>query len=369
MHQNSSAPTEHGPLTGCWTRRRYFVEEGLIQPLPRGATEEYDPFISYYGSDSTWSGRSLYLELLELDIGSEHAIEGFTSRWGLLGLYQHRLVQIRRAEADLDLSTKIDRVPEYLVEHFEAPSSTPEWVNVERWWLTREQLETDPEGAKRFFRAWLNTRKPHTVASAIVASSEGYYEELPLGDYAQRFFPHPPKLSLDSEKVFQMLRSTAQALEDDDFRAVDQIEQVKQLIASVPRLGSKWFWERLCEPVDEFRQAVEELRSVFAGCTDREDKLAVGLAMQTCTRHIRRVHPIPHFEEGALTWRWSFPSLLAAAYMMLFLDVAVEGRKLRYCEGCGKSFVADRSDKRFCGRACQNRSNQRRYRQRAGGDE
>lgn len=70
-----------------WVKRRYYVEDGYLKPIPGSKADPYDPFTT---------DPPPYLELAALDLEDERAVEGFVSRFGLLGLFQ----QQRHEEAE-----------------------------------------------------------------------------------------------------------------------------------------------------------------------------------------------------------------------------------------------------------------------------
>ena len=117
-----------------WVRRRYYVENGYIRPVVGSKVEYYDPFEeAYFDANTPREGTSLYLELIALDLEDIPAIERFTSRWGLLGLCQHRLLQHRRVMTDEDRDEVIADTP-------------PEWVTEEQFSSASSAIAT---GARR----------------------------------------------------------------------------------------------------------------------------------------------------------------------------------------------------------------------------
>src|SRR5688500_8562237 len=77
-----------------WCRRRYYVSGGFIKPIPGEPVDFYDPLEAVTGGKSA-SAATLAQELAGVDLDDLGAIEGFTSRWGLLGLMGHKLLHVR----------------------------------------------------------------------------------------------------------------------------------------------------------------------------------------------------------------------------------------------------------------------------------
>src|SRR5437870_2087729 len=82
-------------LGSCWIRREYRIVKGYILPDTSSPLQEYDPFESYFDRSSSTVEKSLYLDLVGIDVESDQAIEQFACRWGLLGLFYQPLIQIR----------------------------------------------------------------------------------------------------------------------------------------------------------------------------------------------------------------------------------------------------------------------------------
>jgi hypothetical protein len=350
-----------GPLAASWMRGPYTIEGDYIKPLPEGEMERYDPFASYYGADSARLERSLYLELIDLELGNHQAVERFVTTRGLLGLFQHRLVQLSTVIAFPIGSLRGDAVPEMLFEAFHSPGSVPAWTSSGAAWLT-DDTPAGPEARKVLYDRW-RQRRPFPEGWAISETVDGYYDVSSREDYYSHYFPDPLDEGVPPEVAAEALRRVAKDPTSDE---AAQILELLSYDDPYPRAGSNAMWVRLCEPLGDFYLAALELRATYSACAERKDPTSVAAALMNCTRHLRRVHPIPHrTEEGGWAWRWSFPSLLAACYTMLFLDFVVEKRRLYFCAECGKSMISDRSDKKYCDSTCQNRANQRRWRQRS----
>jgi len=415
-------------LSAAWVRCRYFVQDGYIRPVRGAHVEAYDPFEAYYANDSALLGRSLYLQLVDLDTTNEQEIEKFVSRWGLLGLFQHNLIQARHVECD-EWEELGNPDPPYAVtvsEIYEWPGASPGenhshrtiahgvtaeqyqgdgWlpplepdeelkrVITERGWghFTEEGLQLMPgamyrlddwleERELRRYKQW-RSRQRYLHGSALIELPERGIEEVSLPGYYSRFFPDSGLLRDGREAVIPTsdLGDLKQMTDDQLLKSAKELSS--EMYSLFPRLYSKSLWYGLCEPLKDFRQAVSEFRatyvlatqvrlnaSVAPGAKDWEEMGRSRDLRRQFTRHLRRVHPFPHCDRETQAWslRWSFPSLLAAGYGMMFLDFTLQKRKLRFCQSstCGKSFVSERSDRQYCSTRCQNAQKQRERRER-----
>src|SRR5437588_12575417 len=71
-----------------WMRRRYFVQGDYIRHVLESDLERIDPF-------EDQDGHALHLDLVRLAESDARAVEEFASRWGLLGLFYHPILQVR----------------------------------------------------------------------------------------------------------------------------------------------------------------------------------------------------------------------------------------------------------------------------------
>jgi hypothetical protein len=335
-------------LSSRWAKRDYQVVDGYIRPDPKSRLEVYDPFNFYFGPESVKQGRSLYLELANLDTGSDRAIEQFACHWGLLGLFSHRLIEIRywrpgMKEGLPSISGQGGfyqlgaRSPDLIIECL-----PPEWI---------QMME---EGG------W------HGSAT-VLEPLPGWCVERPLQTYCAPYFPDGGSQTRPSSH------------DQDGYEISDR--RLFALLDSMSR------WDFLAEPVQEFQEAADEFRSTFRDwqrlSRSTENDGEAGLLKQRLDDHVRHVHPTLVIERddregpghlhgrggrqagGAKPWSsgWSFPSLLSAAYMMLLQDLA-GNRNIRFCanERCGGPFVTDRADKLYCSPACKNAQQQRTHR-------
>ncbi|MDI6872069.1 MAG: CGNR zinc finger domain-containing protein [Bacillota bacterium] len=372
-------------LKTTWARRRYYVDEGYIKPIPGLKTEWYNPFASYYGLDSPYKGRSFYLELVELNENDPRAVEEFASKWGLLGLVFENLIQahyVRTPEGYALPKHRLDCVIPGFDEVWQGkgsavvvPLSTP-YVPEDVIWdamVTRGWVKRETDGGLRvlvdgtFSELEQRLTREHEQAEfagfqlhiqdggeALVRDRLGTPCVKSLIEYLQDYFPEPlPKpQSFGPGLKLQWLR-------DGD--------------PVFPALDSDFIWDHLCEPLDDFALEVRRFRDVYTACAKRPDlsRDQVRWISAVFDQHLESVHPTLTLSDDHETQpdgftysgEWSYPSLLAVAYMMLYLDFT-GNRRLHFCanDRCRKPFVTDRTDRIYCSARCLNATKHRKYR-------
>lgn len=75
------AQLEKQPRGAKWFRRRYYIEDGYVRPIPGSAEVPYDLFGEYRRGE-----RSLWFELQSLSGANDRKLEDFCSFWGPLGI-------------------------------------------------------------------------------------------------------------------------------------------------------------------------------------------------------------------------------------------------------------------------------------------
>ena len=122
-----------------------------------------------------------------------------------------------------------------------------------------------------------------------------------------------------------------------------------------------------------------ELELIINAANESDDPIitAVDVLETVINAHLRHVAPklivgsISEWQEmrelgtvlpPSVNFSWEFDSLLSAMYLMLFLDLT-QGKKLRKCAHiyCGRFFIANRDDTKYCSPQCQNRARIRRF--------
>jgi len=341
----------HEPIVGGWWRlNRYEVTDGLIRPTPRARLEEYDPWGDYEASrDSSTRTNAAgkraftppYLSLIELlrelpyyeggdgdpsalKPSGEELIADWCASNGLLGLLSQRVTLITLAP----------------IEEAGRGSVQSRYIRTtDRGWIA---TSTTVGGSARTGKAPFRRPDPPEVVEphAIVTSYEGpETREEPLSISLASFFP-----------------------------AV-QTEQAATFAYPLPL--SRAFWHTYAEPVRDFIEAAQllarALRMLDEARFSREKaddpiKLA-RLGLRRLNRLVTPLSPSLHFVDNGFRQRWTSPSLLASFAMMALLDL--EGSRVRACFECGRVFVTDAYQTRFCSQAHANRWRKRQSRLRA----
>ena len=395
---------EHIVPQNAWQHSRKLAPGST--PDNTGITE-YDPFLRYFGPGQPQDKkrRSIYLELSDVNPDDAADVLGFTNRYGLLGLFHHNLFGARyllmpggwaypkhdpppflyrellegkpyfHGGEDLEevfeyhgvsystfhpLPSIDDAHPEdhwgqAIIRELEAMGVIREdggaWTEAETGHKLAVPLSELPEDVVEMARAqaredlmaygkqalarWEND--PSKSGTVIVPTREGHYEQRPLNHYFRKYYP---------------------TLGEGPY----------------PALSAPWRWSILCEPLGEFQAAARQFQHVFHEWirlrSGDESEPGFSHVQELLTPHLRHVSPMPRVVEseawkGKWTWGWRFPSLLAACYMMMFMDM-VAGQMPRKCGNltCLRTFVTTRSNQYYCHPSCQQSEKQRRYRQR-----
>lgn len=285
-------------MEGAWVKREYFIQGSLIRPVAGSEPQPYDPFDGYQHDDSPRKQAPIYLEVMALDLEDDRKIRDFCCDWGLLGIFQDRLVQAHHVWGR-------DSVRGWDVE---AP---------DLWWQFFDPRYWDagsPEAADR--KAWV-----------LAEIEDGIYDQVPLRKYYSRFFPD---IRWEHERTAEY----------------------------TPRLYGRELWDQLCEPLEDFRANVDALRQAIAAATaTRGGTPSWGdISAGNILKRIRRVHQgLRWVPPNSPERTWVFPSLLSALWSMFLQDLT--GGRLRECANprCRKPFVGSRVDQRFCSKKCLDR--------------
>jgi len=323
-----------------WSRRRFFVEGGYIKPVIGSAIELYRPMEHYYGVGSSSTKQSMYLNLLSVQAPYPSSLEKIARKWGLLGLYQHHVVQVRWEveSGDGQRTRPVLSKPAELLYHYSA-----------HW------KAFGANSVQGFVTAIDDTGKPSN-------------RESPLLTWGRLYFP--------------------------DF---DWIHPLAPRMTSINCAGGEWelapalHEDFLCEPVDEVVHAITAFQETYMRCTQwsegKPHTEAAELINKAFECHLSRPElntvlmpggepKSDHTGEVDRVGRWkldlSFPSLLGMAYYQMFQDLR-DGRYMRYCRNkssCGRAFVTDRKNSFYCCQSCRNAANLRAYHlKHAGGSE
>jgi hypothetical protein len=348
-----------------WVRRQYHIEDGYIKPVPGSEPIPYNPLVLDDQARHRKNKRRLVDDLLRLHPRDYTAVAEFASHWGLLGLFQHHLVeQFYIPTESGDVQTVHDprfglfpTVHEGVDFYDCMPSRRKlEWSDdtVREDWVRRgvihraegEKWVLTDLGKQLLLRGWrAKTGKSGTVSTDLIRT--GAPKRLPLQQYYQHFFP-------DAQKVTEAPDS----------------------LVIYPRIGSEKLWDQLCEPLDLFHCAVIEFRSIAWAYSEqnalpiRDDLRQFFGNPLSKTRQVLVSSPAPDWDQGGrspgirsspaeLGWAW--PSLLAAAYLLLMRDVTGNyGPRDCHNESCRTTFMPTRPDRKYCSPECRNQQMQRR---------
>jgi hypothetical protein len=338
-------------IAGRWWRfSRYELNGWHIIPAMRAKLEEYDPWAEYRAADDAATRthpagkRALqppYMTLLDmfaelpfqpggeseasaLKPAGRKTVLDWCSRHGLLGVLPHRA----RLVALAPVATAIDATQ---VRY--ARTTDRGWVADE----TRVQLDRVQRPRRPHVR---RPDPPELVSPHVVIEAEDSSEarQEALVTSWSRFFPATPTAE---RETFQY-----------------------------PRPLSPEFWRTYGEPLYDFLDSARLLQRVLrllAYARETEDpednpERIAQRELQRLNRIVATVSPALYFVEGNLRQRWSSPSLLASYAMMALLDLS--GNRVRACAECGRLFVTDAYQTRYCSPAHSNRARKRAYKRR-----
>lgn len=385
QNENRAEPV----LRGRWMRRRYFVEGEFIKPIPTSEKTVYDPFEGYR-AELTKSEQDpvdqLHTHLANLDAADLHAIEAFTGKWGILGLFQHDLYQVRYVPtaggavqplhdppywAGLQVE-EIWEGPDFRARHHYAHPLIPELLPrdvlsqaVAELGLEGEAVTGSSQGWDAIaedVRCWAEAQWKNDPTKRGVVLTRGPlvgYREVPLLSYFGQFLPDLsgwPDMPnpLEAEAIGSPLL--------------------------FPSIHAPVLWDYLCEPLDAFRSEVRAFQGLARLCAkwkDGEQGEAARSELQTTfTRHLGRSHPtlgwldqseqdvsaakqIAPSNHAAWLASWSFPSLLSAAYLMLLFDFTDQFPRICKNTACRKLFVVSSPKRLHCSDRCLNQQKQR----------
>lgn len=371
--ERTETVTRNALFSTRWRRQRYYIEDGFIRPAQRSEPKEYNPLASYFERGQTSRRDQLHLALAGLNTSSDdqdEQIEKFCSEWGLLGLYQHRLIQLTYVPGPRGGALPRHRPPHSHPEVVETPLGRAEHPARER----RERVELFAEHRLTYGHGTPEADQPlaeyladmeldiwwkdPAAGGEALVLKHGRTERVRLADYYASYFPQY------SVHLFEI--------------GMRVLRSEPSMLPEYPTWSSPWLWNELCEPVEAFCEAVNEFQDTARLCRDYKDgqhfspdqaEKLERVFNQHLTLAGLRLRYDRHSGLGRLEQEWQHeyfcPSLLSAAYLLLMLTFS-GAAKLRFCrnEPCGKPFEAERPDREFCSRSCQKAQQQRLRRRR-----
>jgi hypothetical protein len=137
---------------------------------------------------------------------------------------------------------------------------------------------------------------------------------------------------------------------------------------------SREFWEQYAEPVEEFAQAAATFAEALAPLagppiwlshnisSEQRERLRDG--QKRLNALLLPVYTILTVDsDGVPRERWQSHSLLATCALMARQDL-LERRRIINCRSCGRVFVTNAHQARYCSQTCRNRDSQRAWRAR-----
>lgn len=340
-----------------WVKRKYVVSGGWIQPFLGTGSEptRYDPFDHY--SPGSEDG-SLHLWLLRLDLADEAEIERFVSSYGLLGLFQDQVVQLRH---QIEIGTvKLDLCFSQDGRGSRVPGAAYPW-DVKLEMLRRGLASVTVDGHYAIVPEFA------AAPSAVEAEIANSIRDRDLERFARGSEPCGTALVQDGWALHEETSRVAYRYFTDGGSFVWQGDLAE---GGAGRPASPWdwkMWDFLAEPLDEFRAAVCEFRLIFRECQEvttgeatPERALEAG---ERLSQHLRRIHPVAKYDAITQEWvdAWSFPSLLSVCYKMLHQDLA-EHLHVGFCRRCRNPLTGHRRGKKYCSRSCLDAFKQAEYR-------
>ena len=348
-------------MAGRWWRfDHYEIRDGYIRPAPGAELKEYDPWAVYRAGRAQGNGAKVpYLSLLELldnkptgeqrlytlSPESEASVLSWCREFGLLGVLLQRTLSIV-------LAPRLERdVADADQDGLQNPTLVP---------TLRRYIRTN-EGWQEL-SSFILGKGGHLIEGE--AEREG---ELVSDDDVPKGWPKPSVLI---QKLHNNIWVEEQFSETWS-RFFPEMPNGNWENYSYPIPTSEEFWKLYAEPVDEFLAGVHTLSWAFDGLSHnnpiatasekdeqssrRGIKILNALVAPVSTKIIR-------LEDGSsFEQRWVAPSLLSLFAMMLLQDLTEKKRVLR-CPVCGKRFLSDAYQARFCSDKCRYTAQKRRFR-------
>lgn len=329
-----------------WRFSAYRVVNGCVVPAPGARLQEYNPRL-YHGVKVKKPSRP-YVELCEVlrqlgladtqyaeDLPScfplkdqgQDALLSWCSTYGLLGILLHQVSVVhlapvwRRVKRDavIDFPSYARMGDQWAMQaaaHWGEPPVRPR-VKV-----------GDPVARQQWPAEW----RPNVLLRELGSSS--FLKQEPLTETWAQFFPSVPQ---------------------------DKIETYPY-----PWPLSHGFWNVYAERLDDFVWAALSLRFAVESLSHRgrphlllelEGRAAFNALIAPVTRQI-----VPS-ADGRYVEEWLCPSLLSSLAEMALQDLR-QGYSLMRCQQCGRAFITDAYQSRFCSDPCRWRRQKRNQRKR-----
>ena len=361
--------------TGMWPRfSKYEIHDGHIRPAKEATLRVHDPWEDYRRAMEK-GGPAPYESLLELVSGltlsvrsgvsgfglapeSEAAVLEWCSEHGLLGILLatlERVVLPPRWRADLPRAISGDSpvypFPEQL-----------RYVRTNVGWEARNFI--DMGGMDRLMHGVPREQRPPTLP----------WEGGKL--VREEWLPFFPKLEKPKVWLRDLFRGELTEKNLDEtwaryFPGVAPEDYPKPALAEVDdEHALRAFWERYVEPVEDFVRAASALRDALDGLRhaapvremtpEQIGRVSRGIsALDALIFPVRSATGV--LEDGSFREQWISPSLLTSFAKMAHEDVT-GGKRPLSCALCGRTFVTDAYQARYCSPRCRNTAQKREYR-------
>ena len=342
---------------GTWSRfDRYVVHEGMIRPAFDARSQSYDPWPDHEMGRSTSGAKPPpYGALLDLIPSLE--LKPRPGPGPLLTLTPES--ETRATEwcaAHGPLGVLLQRVQTVTLAPRWHPSSEAD----HRLVPVLQQLIRTNQG-------WIRTgREGKRVSSETNRDDSAVAGELVPPDFRPTQWPQP-------EVLLQDLRTgdwKTEPLSQTWLKFFPKVPWEERETYAYPLPGTDAFWSIYAEPVYDFVEAANLLRSAIRGlCAEGGTIAATDLgasqnALDWLNRLLGPVGPAAVLTpDGQLQHQWGVSSLLGAYALMALMDLTGQ-RRPRICGNCGKLFVTKAYQGTYCSDTCRNTVQKRRYRQR-----
>jgi hypothetical protein len=171
----------------------------------------------------------------------------------------------------------------------------------------------------------------------------------------------------------EIVQRWTQAMWDED--ADEDADELSEIVdkQDFPLPGDPEFFRAYGEPLPLFQLYVGSLQETLEFWQEAMEAPDDGAELpESFTSALKPVNPSVNLtgEGGSKQWRrtWEIPSLFSALNVMILQDFPQRGASSRICPQCGKTFVTDNKQKRFCRPKCREANYMARYRAGETGD-
>ncbi len=294
-------------LRGTWYRQKYYIEDGFIKPYG-GNIEAYNPFDFYKEGNREWN--NLHHAFARIDLENEQEIEGFCSKFGLLGLFNREISKVVSYRHGNDLYyAGVPRRSDELM---------PMDKLISKFHIDRERFSGPKETMDKDGYTLLQDNRITALDTWEL-----------VGDFKREC------------RRFKWIIDIQAAVADND------IFKIKELLK-------------------------ESDSPVYHDLAKETGKRVLLVANGVIMWHINQelenmVSPLLTFDDKSnrisKSVMWRCESLLTSLYTMLFLDIT-RGALTRRCKkaDCGRFFEAANASVKYCDSSCQVADKTKRYR-------